>query len=176
MIISVLALSTLRMGVGASLLMMPQFSATVFMVPYASAAALPCRLAGIRDFVLGLLLYTSQQEQTAPMSKPVRVAAAESPLLGDNNGNNNNNNNNKNNDINQSTAAATSASLFSDEPKRALLAGLAVDAIDIGSAIWCYLDGTLPAEGLYMIVGGPLSFVGLGLYSWYQTRPAFYSN
>ena len=171
MMISVLALSTLRMGVGASLLMMPQFSATVFMVPYASAAALPCRLAGIRDFVLGLLLYTSQQEQRATMSKPVRVATAESPLLGGSD-----NNNNKNNDIDQSTAAATSVSLFSNETKRALLAGLAVDAIDIGSAIWCYLDGTLPAEGLYMMVGGPLSFVGLGLYSWYQTRPAFYSN
>ena len=102
------------------------------------------------------------------MNKPVRAAAAESPLLGEGD----NNYTNKNSDIDQTT----SVSLFSNETKRALLAGLAVDAIDIGSAIWCYLDGTLPTEGLYMMVAGPLSFVGLGLYSWYQTRPAFYSN
>ncbi|KAI9038853.1 DUF4267 domain-containing protein [Aspergillus affinis] len=56
------------------------------------------------------------------------------------------------------------------EVKRALLAGLAMDAAEVITNLICYSSGELSAEPLTMLGGGAVVSFGLGLYN-YLTLP-----
>jgi len=50
--------------------------------------------------------------------------------------------------------------------RRALLAGAAVDALDIGAAVWGYLQGDVGAPAAAAFSGGEVSFLVLAAVGW----------
>lgn len=139
--------SIARMTLGLGLLAIPKPVAHVFLVPFTREATIACRMAGARDLVLGALLYASRPwRSTALMNKT--TDASEHPLLSDN--------------------GQFREQIGENHTKRALLAGMVVDGIDILSVLWCYLDGTLPIEAVATLGGGACLFCGLGAYCWYS--------
>lgn len=52
-----------------------------------------------------------------------------------------------------------------------LIAGIIVDTLDVLAVLWCYLDGTLPAEATMTLGGGAFILLGIGIYCchWQQS-------
>ncbi|KAL4862805.1 hypothetical protein BDV12DRAFT_178362 [Aspergillus spectabilis] len=130
---SLLALS--RIAVGLGFLTIPRPFATLISMPFSPVAAIGCRMAGGRDIVLGVLLYTSLSG-----SGPSSAASSTDQ---------------------KKTAPDQSGSRAL---QRALLAGIVTDALDVACCLWCYADGTLPATPALLLAGGAALFLDLGAY------------
>ncbi|KAL3489684.1 hypothetical protein BJX62DRAFT_238811 [Aspergillus germanicus] len=137
---SLLALSRIAAGLG--FLMFPGPVATLLRMPFTPEAAIGCRMAGARDIVIGLLLYTSVNSKSHTTSADTRDAKSDSSLQGM-----------KNRGWN--------------DTHRALVAGIAVDAFDVLACLSCYLDGSLPATPALLLGGGAAVLLDLGIYCWY---------
>jgi len=139
-------LSTLRMAAGVGLLAAPRLTTIAFLVPYASSASLITRMGGVRDFVLGALLFTANRNRSASasiISSPSDEGVVKpdtEPLLG----------------------GVRNGEM--GEVRRALMAGMLVDAVDIVSCLVCMGEGTLPLEGMGIAGGGAVVFLGLGAW------------
>lgn len=60
--LTITALSILRMVSGASFFAVPELTAKAFLLPYTGHVAIAARMAGARDFAVGALLYTSRPQ------------------------------------------------------------------------------------------------------------------
>ena len=112
-VFSTTLLAALRIAVGGSTLVLPLQASALFGVPMAPENKIMARLFGIRDLVLGVLLWTSR---------------GESEIL-----------------------------------RRAMWAGLVIDAVDVCSCAFGVLDGTVRNRAILSVGAGALSFVGLAL-------------
>lgn len=77
--LTITALSVLRMASGASFFALPELTAKAFLLPYAGPVAIAARMAGARDFAVGALLYTCRPANSSQKAS----AAAGSNLFGD---------------------------------------------------------------------------------------------
>lgn len=139
-------LSTSRMAVGLGFMVIPRWLASLFIMPFSPEAAIGCKMAGTRDFVLGALLYTCRSRgSTALMSKTT----------------------NPTDRFGVTGKDQWQAQLDWNNTQRALMSGMIVDAFDILSVLWCYLDGTLPVQAAVTLGGGASLLLGLGLCCWW---------
>lgn len=145
-IIAVNTLSMLRMGVGLGLLGMPSKTAELFLLPAIPNATIALRMAGVRDFAIGGLLYaTKLATLQARNVEPKQDNSPASSLLG------------------KGDLKLAEKITSNDELRRALVTGIVVDAIDIVSCIICFEQGTLPGDAALLIGGGAVAFFGLGV-------------
>lgn len=136
-------LSISRMAVGLGFMTIPGPIASIFAMPFSPEASIGCKMAGNRDLVLGALLYTCRPQRSISTSrKDKNTNSSEQPLL-PKDGN-------------------------SSRMRLALISGIVVDALDVLSVLWCYLDGTLPIEAVATLGGGASFLLGMGIYCWYK--------
>ncbi|KAL3442249.1 hypothetical protein BJX65DRAFT_313028 [Aspergillus insuetus] len=138
---SLLVLSRIAAGLG--FLTLPGPVATLFGMPFTPEAVIGCRMAGARDIVIGVLLYTSRDISSNAISADDRDAKTD-----------------------RSTRLGMKNRGWSAR-QRALVAGIAVDAIDVLACLWCYLDGSLPLTPALLLGGGAAVLLDLGVYCWY---------
>jgi hypothetical protein len=145
--LSLKTLSTLRMLTGLALLTVPRLAATAFFVPYQPSLALYSRLTGIRDFAVGALLYTAipttQEQRQKNNANHDDNDAPGKPLLG---------------------GEITVNGEGMHEVKRALMAGIVVDAVDVVSIMACFAEGNLDIKGVGMAGGGAALFCIWGIW------------
>jgi hypothetical protein len=113
------ALSFLRIGLGASTLIAPQWTCALFQMPIPATMSVIVRLFAIRDIMLGELLITAEDKK--------------SPTRG------------------------------RREIKRALLANIGSDAVDICSIGFALATGTIGRVPGALFGGGAAVFLGLGI-------------
>jgi hypothetical protein len=111
-------------------------------MPFTPEAAIGCRMAGARDIVIGVLLYTSLTRSTNAIGAGASDAKTDSSRQG----------------LKNSGWSAR---------QRALVAGIAVDAIDVLACLWSCLDGSLPATPALLLGGGAAVLLDLGVYCLY---------
>ncbi|KAJ0417381.1 ankyrin repeat-containing domain protein [Aspergillus carlsbadensis] len=138
---SLLALSRIAAGLG--FLILPAPITSLLHMPFTPEAALGCRMAGARDIVIGALLYTAN---TATTTTP---ATNEKP----------------------DTARAGSKNRAWSATQTALVAGIAVDAMDVLACLWCYADGSLPLTPALLLGGGAGVLLDLGVWCLYFYVP-----
>ncbi|KAL3457331.1 hypothetical protein BJX64DRAFT_293206 [Aspergillus heterothallicus] len=137
------ALAITRIAVGVGFLAIPGTLATLFHMPFTPETAIGYRMAGTRDIVLGVLLYTAR----SGLSKALSASDASGP---------------KADGANRSQTTKGWA-----ESQRALVAGIAADAVDILTSLWCYLDGSLPLTPALLIGVGASLALDMGIYCLY---------
>ena len=135
-------LASLRMLLGTALLTTPRLTSSAFFVPYTLSSAPLLRMAGTRDIVLGALLYTNNHHTNSTRS-PAGAERASSALL----------------DSQADSASDVDGKGKLDgtdfkEARRALMAGITVDAIDVVSFLWGYGEGSLSVETLAVVMAG----------------------
>ena len=143
-------LSISRMAVGLGFMAIPRQLASLFIIPFSPEAAIGCKMAGARDFVLGALLYTCGSQDSTALTSKTTSPTERFGLSGK--------------DQSQAQRGWNST-------QRALMSGVVVDGLDILSVLWCYLDGTLPAEAAATLGGGASLLLGLGLCCWWYCMP-----
>ena len=156
--LTIAALSTLRMASGASFFAIPELTAKAFLVPYTGPVAIAARMAGARDFAVGALLYTCRPKNNRP-------GASTTASLPNDNGSG-------------STLLSRDDSIKltdNKELRRALLTGILIDALDVLGCLWCYWEGTLPIEGLRALGGGAVIVLGVQIYTFYEVSPRWCS-
>lgn len=162
-------LSLIRIGTGLSFLALPQFSCTTFLVPQASASAaiLATRLAGSRELAVGELLWytlrrhraggadlTSTGGDDTTESEQSQLLSGE--LAGDGG-----------KGRSASVAARAAAPRRENMVGYALMAGMAIDAIDVVSCLVCLAEGSLPMEPALLVGGVGCVAFGMGAYSYF---------
>lgn len=162
--IAAYVLSLIRIGTGFAFLALPQFSCATFLVPQAAAPAaiLATRLAGSRELAVGELQWYALRRHRAGRATFVDPAsssdaAAEHSQL-----------------LPREAAGAKGLSASAEAPRRenmvgyALMAGMAIDAIDVVSCLVCYAEGNLPLEPALLVGGVGCVAFGVGAYSYFQ--------
>ncbi|KAL2857618.1 hypothetical protein BJX68DRAFT_263178 [Aspergillus pseudodeflectus] len=139
---SLLALSRIAFGLG--FLTIPGPLAALSRMPFSPEAAIGCRMAGARDIVIGALLYTSLSRSSNPTT-----TAADAR------------------DAKPASARQGPRNRVWSATQGALIAGMAVDAMDVLACLWGYLDGSLPLTPALLLGGGAAVLLDLGVYCWY---------
>ena len=130
--LTIIALSTLRMASGASFFAIPELTAKAFLLPYTGPVAITARMAGARDFAVGALLYTCRPKNSSPAASTATASLS-------------------NENVSEITLLSRDDLIKLTDNKelsRALLTGIVVDALDVLGCLWCYWERTLPIEGL----------------------------
>lgn len=143
-------LSALRLLTGSTLLLFPRsiFRLARIPQPSASSGVLALRFAGAREFAVGALLWRALSEaQTSDRKLDEYVnGAAESPLL------------------NRASTSGGAKDANTKMVKDVLVAGMLVDAVDIGICAACVLEGSLAWQPAAGIAALGIVAVGLGAY------------
>ena len=121
------ALAIARMLFGGSTLLFPHHVAPFFGIPLAAQTTIVARLFGIRDFILGGLVWTARADDKA------------------------------------ASKSAASQEGNRRELRRALVAGILTDAVDLCSAVVGVLDGTLEGPAIGWVAGGAAAMLALGV-------------
>ncbi|MBE7182120.1 MAG: hypothetical protein INR71_13115 [Terriglobus roseus] len=167
-------LSLIRITTGIGFIALPQFTCTTFLVPQASASAaiLATRLAGARELAVGeLLWYALRRHRTggANLSSTSTSASASTESNGSASG--------EQSQLLPGEAATRKGlrgSVEAEAPRRenmvayALVAGMAIDVIDVLSCLVCLAEGSLPLEPALLVGSIGCAAFGVGAYSYFK--------
>ncbi|KAF5861975.1 hypothetical protein ETB97_012298 [Aspergillus alliaceus] len=149
---SVTLLSMGRIAGGFLFLLAPKLDASTFFLPYEPSTAVFSNLVASRDIVIGTLLYTAQEP--SGIKNLVSCLSMKPSFF---------------------PSVTFWSHLFlipsaegrpNRDLKRALMAGIAVDAAELVTNFVCFMNGSLSAEGFRALGGGTLVCLGIGVYNY----------